>query len=285
MPLKAILLTLSVCLVWGGTFVAVKIGLNYAPLWGYAAARFLLASLALFFLLRREGQFLWGGQKHGWALLGTSALSVLQLIFFYGGLYFTGAGRASVFLNTQPFWTLLTAYWILKEPLSLSKALGVLAAFAGVAAIFSDRLSAADPRAFWGDLLILASALVWSWEVVYTKALTRHLHITPLTIAKTLLSTVVFTVTALILEPLSAWKFSWPLGISLLYLSLGSTAFGWLLWTYLLKKYPAGSVSSYLFVVPLSGVFLGWLLLQEPVSWGLGVGAVLIGAGIYLANR
>ena len=284
MPLSAVLLTLSVCIVWGGTFVAVKVGLKFAPLWGFAAARFLLATASLWVLLRREGLPFWD-RKHGWPLLGIAALSVLQLYLFYGGMYFTGAGRASVFLNTQPFWTLLTAYFILKEPLTSAKALGVLAAFLGVVAIFSDRLSAADPRVFWGDLLILASALVWSWEIVYTKILTRRLHPTPLTIAKTLLSTLAFSVTALLLEPLSAWQPAWPLWASILYLALGSTAFGWLLWTFFLKNYPAGSVASYLFVVPLAGVFLGWLLLGEPLSWGLALGAVLIGVGIYLANR
>lgn len=285
MPIKAILLTLSVCLVWGGTFVAVKAGLKFSPLWGFAAARFLLATIVLGVLLRRQGQILPFDKKHGLALLGNAGLSVLQLYLFYGGLYFTGAGRASVFLNTQPFWTLITAHFLLKEPLNSAKALGVLSAFLGVVAIFSDRLSAANPQAFWGDLLILASALVWSWEVVYTKILTRRLHPTTLTVAKTLLSTLAFTLTALILEPFSGWQPAWPLWASLLYLSLASTAFGWLLWTYLLKNYPAGSVSSYLFVVPLSGVFFGWLLLQEPLSWGLGAGALLIGVGIYLANR
>jgi drug/metabolite transporter (DMT)-like permease len=285
MPLKAIFLTLSVCLVWGGTFVAVKAGLPFAPLWGFAAARFLLASAVLWLLLRREGQLLPWGKRLTWPLLGNAALSVLQLYLFYGGLYFTSAGRASVFLNTQPFWTLIIAALILKEPLNASKALGVAAAFLGVVAIFSDRLSLPHPQALWGDLLILASALVWSWEIIYTKILTRHFHPTILTIAKTLLSALAFTATALILEPFSGWQWAWPLGAGILYLAIGSTAFGWLLWTHLLKKYPAGSVSSYLFAVPLAGVFLGWLLLQEPISWGLAAGAFLIGVGIYLANR
>jgi drug/metabolite transporter (DMT)-like permease len=59
----------------------------------------------------------------------------------------------------------------------------------------------------------------------------------------------------------------------------------YLIWFWLLQRYPASGLASFSFWTPIFGVVAGWLVLGDPLTGRLGVSAFLIALGIYLVNR
>ena len=282
----AVALMLLLTLSWGVNGVAVKISnAGFNPVFG-SVLRSGLATLFVFGWCRyrhvplfvRDGT-LWPGLVAG-ALFGTE----FALIFI--GLDYTSVARSALMVNTMPFWVLIGAHFVLGERMSLTKLLGLAIAFAGVAVVFSDELSLPGPEALTGDLISLAAGALWA--------------ATTLVIKRTRLSTAraekiliyQLAVSAVIAIPLI------PLGGSELLRDLTAVAVGavlfqaayigtftYILWFWLVNRYPAAGLSSFAFLTPAFGVLMGGLLLGEPLSAKLFLALGMIAAGLIIVNR
>ena len=282
----AVALMLLLTLSWGVNGVAVKISnAGFNPVFG-SVLRSGLATLFVFGWCRyrnvplfvRDGT-LWPGLVAG-ALFGTE----FALIFI--GLDYTSVARSALMVNTMPFWVLIGAHFVLGERMSLTKLLGLAIAFAGVAVVFSDELSLPGPEALTGDLISLAAGALWA--------------ATTLVIKRTRLSTAraekiliyQLAVSAVIAIPLI------PLGGSVLLRDLTAVAVGavlfqaayigtftYILWFWLVNRYPAAGLSSFAFLTPAFGVLMGGLLLGEPLSAKLFLALGMIAAGLIIVNR
>jgi drug/metabolite transporter (DMT)-like permease len=72
---------------------------------------------------------------------------------------------------------------------------------------------------------------------------------------------------------------------SILFLSLPCTVFGFVIWFWALGRLPASRVASFVYLVPMFGVTCSRVLLKEPITMGLFIGAMILIAGMYLVNR
>ena len=198
---------------------------------------------------------------------------------------YTSVSRGSLMINTMPFWVLIGAHFLLGERVSVTKLMGVVLAFAGVVVIFSDKLGAPGPDAWIGDLLTLAAGILWGATSLVIKgsrlnnAGAEKLLLYQLTVAAAM-SLPLLAFSGPIFRDVSAV----PVG-ALLFQAFFVVAFTYLVWFWLMRRYPASGLASFVFLTPAFAVLLGGLLLDEPLTWKIGLALILIAGGLIIVNR
>mgnify|MGYP000011755782 CR=1 FL=1 len=271
--------------IWGLNQVAIKVANGGLQPVFQAGLRSLFACLLLIVWCRVRGIRL--VSDDGTLLPGLMAGAVfgLQFILLYTGLDYTSVSRAIVVLYTMPIWVAIGAHFWLDERLTPTKIVGLLAAFGGVVIVFFDRLSLPSSMALVGDVLCLAAALLWAANTLIVKG-TRLRFASP---EKTLI--IQLAVSAVMILPISPFfgpfvRDLTPLVVAAVaYQVIIVVAISYLVWIWLLKRYPAARLSSFAFLTPLSALVMAGVLLHEPVSRWLMAAMVLVGAGIVLVNR
>lgn len=286
LDVPAMTLLLLLCAIWGLGQVSIKVGhagitpLAQAGLRSAIAAACLLGWAALrgVPLFRRDGTL-------GYGLL-IGLLFAGEFVFIYLGLTLTTASRAILFVYTAPFVVALGAHYLLPgERLSAAKVVGLGCAFAGLVLAFADGLRLPSRAEVLGDALELVGAVLWGATTLVVKA--RGHQVSPqktlfyqlMGSAPVLLALAVLTGEAGITRPT-------PLVLAALaYQSVVIAFASYLLWFWLLTRYPASQMAAFSFWTPLFGLAAGAWLLGEPVTGALAAAIALVAAGIYLVNR
>jgi drug/metabolite transporter (DMT)-like permease len=283
----AILLMIALCACWGFNQVAIKLaGAGISPLL-QAGLRSLGSGLLLWAWSARRGVALF--RRDGSLGLGLliGLLFAGEFVFLYGGLVFTSASRAVLFLYTSPFVVALGAHlFVPGERLRPIQGVGLGAAFVGVVLAFADALRLPSYRELLGDGMVFIGALFWGATTVLIKA-SRLARLAP---EKTLFYQLAVSALAL---PVLAWAVGergvtapTPLVLAMLLYQIAVIAFtSYLAWFWLIARYPAGRLSSFAFLTPLFGLVAGGLVLGEPITPAVVAALILVGFGISLVNR
>ncbi len=287
-PLSGALLLGLICLLWGLNLVTIKVINQDIPPILVAAVRSAGASVLLYLYARYKGEqvFLdWADQKHGLVLGGLFGIEFLVL---YWGPSFTDASRAVIFLYTQPMFVALMAHlFIANDRLTWSKSLGLGLAFSGLVAAFGSRSETMGPLHWIGDLMEVAAGFLWAATTVYVK---KFIWNRPITHFQTLFAQLFFSVPILFA---GSWAFEGdkqvnftPLVVGIVFYQTFVIAFmTYLLWFWMVHRYPVSRLAAFTFLVPLFGVILSGPVLGESMTVLLWAGLFLVGAGIYLVNR
>jgi len=283
--LKVAMLMMLLACFWGGNAIAVKIGLRYTRPFLLAGLRFGLGALAIAgwgILNRIDLRPHRGDLPH---LLMLSLVFTAQICTFTMGVDSTLAGRASLFINTHPFFVAILAhFFISNDRLSIRKASGLILAFLGIFLVFRDRLGISDTR-IMGDSLILVSAIFLGILGVYTKRLVQRINAYKLLLWQMIFALAPFFILSLIFERSASHVISLNLILAIMYQGIVVAGFCFVTWTLLLKRHSASKISAFLFATPLFGVGLSYLILHEAITPFLIVGAILVAAGIYVVNK
>ena len=268
---------------WGSAFSVVKIGLEYSPPMLFAGLRTLLGGLAMLLVAMA-----WGGNPHlkrDWPVF--LLLAAFNVVFFIGfqtsAILYLPSGTAAVLVYLQPILVGLLAWFILGEPLSAAKVLGLVLGFSGIVAVSTGSLSGVISPV--GVVFGVGSAFFWALGTVFFKRYEARISTMWAVALPFVIGGGVLTVFGTTVESWSDVAFSDPLLASLAYVSLVGIAAAWLLWFGLIRAGEASRVAAYVFFVPLVGIVVGAIFLGERLTPSLLVGAALITAGIYLVNR
>jgi drug/metabolite transporter (DMT)-like permease len=283
----AIGLMLLFCVVWGLNQVAVKVAVSGISPLLQAGLRSAGGALLLWGWSAARGVRLFGRDGSLWAGLAAGLLFSGEFAFIYGGLVFTTASRAVVFLYTAPFVVAVGVHWLVpSERLGRGQVAGLLCAFAGILAAFAEGLAVPTGRQVLGDAMLLAGALLWG----ATTVMVRASRLGRLSANKTLFYQL--AVSALVLPLASAALgepgFTAPSALALASLAwqMAVVAFAsYLGWFWLITRYPAAKLSAFSFLTPLFGMLFGALLLDERITPLLVVAMGLVAVGIWLVNR
>jgi drug/metabolite transporter (DMT)-like permease len=283
----AMAILLACCAAWGVNQVAIKVGnTGISPVLG-AGLRSVVATALLLAWCRLRGVPLFrrdGSLGHG-LLIGL--LFSGEFVFLYWGLVFTTASHSVIFLYTAPFWVAVGAHFFLpEEPLGGSKLAGLALAFGGVWLAVFDGLAFPGRRQLLGDLMELVAGAMWAATTLVIKR-RSDLALAP---QKTLFYQL--GVSAVVLPPV-AWAFGEagvgdlrPLVLgAFLYQAVLVAFVSYLIWFWLLSRYPASHLSAFTYWTPIFGVFAGGALLGERLSPILLGAVALVAAGIFLVNR
>jgi len=265
---KALIAYLIVCVFWGSTYLAIKIGVTELPPFLFAGLRFLIGGLVLLVLARALGDPL--PRKSDWR-----TLAIVGLLLLAGGNAFVvwseqyvSSGIASIFVVTVAMWTALFDTIIPggSGELDWRVIVGLLLGFLGTLLLVGAtpaEIMAADKR---GPIALTMASASWSLGSVYAK---RHPTQASPYMGAAFQMIVGGSAVALVGTLLGEWP-SWHLsarGIgAIAYLVVFGSVLGYSAYSYALRHASATIVGTYAYVNPVIAVLLGWLLLHEPVG-------------------
>jgi drug/metabolite transporter (DMT)-like permease len=215
-----------------------------------------------------------------------------EFVCIYLGLQHTSASRLTIFLYTAPFWVaLLLPIFVKTERLALMQWMGMLLAFVAVAFALQDGLhqnTTNDSSAMWwlGDALALAAGALWGFTTVVIRSSTL-IKISPekLLFYQVAISAALLPIVSLQLG--ESWSVRWSVFAAtsiVLQTVIGAFA-SYLVWMWLLGRYPATKLSAFVFFTPVFALLFGAWWLGEAITPSL-VGALAgVAAGIVLVNK
>lgn len=277
----AAVLAISTALVWGSTWLVIKLGLRDLPPLTGAGLRFALAGAVMALVARWLGAREGGAPPARWMVLthGLCQFAGNYAIVYFGETLLP-SGLVSVLWSVFPLFVGLFAHFLLaSERLGVRQWLGLCIAFAGIVLLFATDLRAISARALAvGALVLLAPASV----ALSTALIRRHATGTSSLLLNRdamLVGAGVLLVGGLVLERDRAMSWS-PLAFaSIAYLALLGTVFTFGVQMWLLRYVPATRLSLASFLSPPFALFLGAALVDEPVG-----ATTLLGAGVVLGG-
>jgi len=282
---KALIAYLIVCVFWGSTYLAIKIGVSDLPPFLFAGLRFMVAGLILLALARALGDPL--PRKSDWR-----TLAIVGLLLLAGGNAFVvwseqyiGSGIASIFVVTVAMWTALFDAIIPggQGELNWRIVAGLLLGFLGTVLLVGAtpaQILAADKR---GPIALTLASASWALGTVYAK---RHPTQSSPYMGAAFQMIVGGGAVALVGTILGEWP-AWHLsarGIgAIAYLVVFGSILGFSAYSYALRHASATIVGTYAYVNPVIAVLLGWLLLHEPVGGRTFIAmAMILGAVLWI---
>ncbi len=274
----------AICALFGANSVAIKISLTGFGPFTVAGVRFAIAAAAIALWARATGRpFALTGRQ--WLqLMLLSVIFLVQLSLFYHGLSLTYASRGILIVNFQPFVVLLLAHFFIPgDRITKKKIAGLTLGFSGVLLVLLDSSGLAAGLKT-GDLVVLSATLLWGVNTVYVKRIIGTFRAFQVVLYPMVFSAPLFLLAGALWDPVPVGHIDLAVGMSLFYQSLVTAAFGFVIWSYFLKVYGAVTTQSFTFVMPISGVLLGGLILGEPLTGNILLSLALIGSGIAVVN-
>ncbi len=271
--------------IWGASFLFIKIGVSEMGPMTFAASRVFIGSCILILVTRVRGQRL----PKEWTLWRRYAfMGVFNALIPFGaiawGTQFIPSGLSAILNATQPLFTLVLAVLVGDERVSLRRILGLLLGFAGIMVLTLPALAGGASGSFLGQLAVIVGALSYAAASVFAR---KHLKgQPPITTTIGQLSTgFLFLLPFSLLE--RPWGFSpsaKALGALLTLASLG-TAFAYLLYYELIHRAGATATSLVTYISPVFGIFWGWAILSERLSWNAFAALVFILASVLFVKQ
>lgn len=275
-----------ICLIWGSTWLVIRIGLNSLTPIISAGIRFLLASLIIFAVIKIKKIKL---QTDPLSLKLYVFLGFFAFTFPYGLVYwaeqYIPSGLTSILFAIMPFSIILFTHLMIKNNvITPNQIIGVVIGFVGVVIIFSDSLRIEFSLYFFGMLAALFSALIQAFVAVVIKKYGKDLHPLSMNFLPLLMGGLIMIPAGLIFEDKSNWKFDFIAISSIIYLALFGTVVTFTIYYWLIKKMNIVILSLNAFITPVVAVILGWIVLNEKLSLQVLIGSLLVFIGILFAN-
>jgi len=277
----------AVCILWGITYLGIRLALDAFGPFYLMAIRFLLSGGILLIGARLLGAHIPRGRN----LWLTSALGIVTIGMGTGTLVvveqWMPTGLAALFISMQPFW-MVTVDWVLpRGHRPQAKTLrGLLIGLAGVAVLVAPAVlhEGWHGGIFLGFLLLQLGVIGWVVGALLQKRLHTEAHPVVIGAVQQLATGFFFLFPAMAWEPVPHAIGPRAIG-GLLYLVLFGSILGYSAFSYALHKLPPAIVSIYTFVNPMVAVFLGWLLFREHFGHRELTAMSLIFVGVALVRR
>ncbi len=283
------LLGLTVVVLWGLNFLAIRIGLDHFPPFFFAALRFAVIAVPVLVFIPRPAV------RTRWLLLYGTGFGILQFAFLFTAMRVgMPTGLASLVLQSSAPFTVVLGAVLLCERLRPVQVAGLAVAVLGMVVIGADRLANAT---LLPVLLTLAGGLGWAFGNIGARQagadspgfdplhLTLWMSVVPVLPLLALSMAVEGPDTGF--RALGAAVTSsdgLPALAALAYIAVLATVCGSGLWTYLMSRYPAGTVAPLSLLVPVVGIAAAWAVFGEEPSAAALIGGVIVIAGAFAAT-
>lgn len=285
---KLTLAILTVAIVWGTTFLSIRVAVETIPAWFVAGIRQFLASFIMLMILLYRRQFQWIGWKN---LAYQLVFSSLMLIIANGLTTVAEetltSSLTSLISASSPIIVFLGSVALGLQKFTFKALIGVLMCFGGITFIFWDGIhDLANPEYRLGIFLLFCGILGWASGTIFTK----KMNIQSKNISLNLFYQFAF---AGIIQLIFAFLFTenynfenWSVkSISaMLYLSMFGSVAAFFAYHYALTKVSPVQVSILAYINTIISIFLSWLILDEKISAKFIIAALLIILGVFVIN-
>ncbi|MEE9464787.1 MAG: EamA family transporter [Candidatus Neomarinimicrobiota bacterium] len=283
---RIMLVFTGMCLIWGSTFVALKMGLEGTPPLLGVALRHLLASLILFGIIRWKGYSI-PTDSLAWKQYLTLGLLNFSLSYSltYSGAQFIYSNITALLWASIPMTTALVAHFALPaERLRPMKALGIMVGFGGVVLIFYGYGFGQSRNLLLGMSLVMGAVLAGTWPGIYLKRTGARSNPIVLNGVATGIGGLATLVISLLVEAPGQMVWS-PANLAVLaYLAVFGTVLAWVSYYYLLERIKVVTLSFVGFIAPVIAIFMGVLVLGEHLPSTVYLGAALVLSGIFITD-
>ena len=285
------LLFLIMSLIWGATWIATKAGIAAVPPFFFGAARYVLVSAVLVFVVRDLRAVFRGRALR---LIVTGMLVVVATYaFIYWGMQYVASGVSGVVnMSMNPVCLFGLAILLGQERPTWRHALALVLGIGGLVLLFSGKATiAGDTMELWGAAALVAGSLAYCLGSVLSRPLLDRITPLQLTAAQGLVGAVGLSVLSLIAEPVSGATFAALVEpapfAGVLFLVICGTFIAYIIFLRLMRDWGAARAGLYSFVSPVVALILGAIVYGEPLTWREIVGAaiMLLAAWIAIARK
>ena len=285
MTSRVFILYALLCIIWGTTWLALKISLNYIPPIFGLGLRFTISSIILWPILLRKKPKINRSSTAIKVYLSFSLLSfVAAYSLTYWGAQFIYSSLASIIWALLPIFVSIIAHFMLpSEPLTLRRFGGGLFGLAGVAFILSSNGGQKEVQMI-GVLAIFLAVVLASGPNVYLKKhykIVNPLHVN--VISQTIAAIVLIPLSFLLEKPMATIWNSTSI-ITLVYLAIFGTVISWTIYFWLYNHISVNQISTLGLLPPVFASIIGWIFLGETYGYELFIGGALVLLGVYLIH-
>ena len=281
------LCALLTIIIWGTTFISIKILLvDFQPV-EILFFRFVMGLLALLIIYPHRLKTTTKRQELTFALAGLRGICLYYLLENIA-LTYTMASNVGVIISVAPFFTAIMSHLFLKEEgkLRANFFIGFVVAMIGIFLIsFNGSKLELNPV---GDLLALLAAFVWACYSILTKKISSYGYHTILTTRRVFFYGILFMIPTLFMFDfhLELSRFTNPVYLfNIIFLGLGASALCFVSWNLAVKVLGAVKTSIYIYMVPVITVVTSTLILHEQITALSIIGTLLTLAGLFLSER
>ncbi len=289
------LLFAVMCLVWGLTWLPMKVGAAHVPPVFLAAVRFCLAGGLM---LLWSGRTMLAVPRAAWLrLLGTAFLlnTCNYTLLFWGAAHAATGLAAIVNFGTIPIYTLIASRLIEGQRIAPRQIAAIAIGTVGLGFLFATRalggLAAGrgDRLELLGLAAVAAGTLFYCCGAVLSRRIAGAMPTLTMAGWQTLIGGLGLAAVSLTLEPVGAVEFKaltqWPVWPSVLFLVVGGSLMGFTIYMRLVRDWGAFQAGLYAFISPAIAVAVGVFVLGEPFGWPEALGAVLMFGAAAVALR
>ena len=277
-----------VCLVWGTTYLAIRVAVETIPPLLLTSIRFVIAGIVMLVIARLRGQRIPTRRSTlanlafvGFLMVGVGNLAVVW------AEQWVPSGLAALFVATAPFWmALMEMFRTGGERLDKRGALGMFIGFVGVALLVTPKGAGGsyDMHFVLGALAIQFGSMAWQLGSVRGKYYLKDVPLLASASLQMLFGGIIVGIVGLLLGEPARLSFTPRTFWALAYLTIFGSIIAYSAYVYALAHMRTTQSSLYAYVNPVVAVILGWLILGEQLNWLSIVAMVVILGGVALVQ-
>jgi drug/metabolite transporter (DMT)-like permease len=277
-----------VCVVWGTTYLGIAIALETIPPLLLTGSRFVVAGLVMLLIAKLRGEQIPRDRRTlaNLALIGFLLVGVGNLAVVWAELY-VPSGIAALLVATAPFWmAIIEMFRRAGERVSLQAGIGMAIGFLGVALLVTPRGSGGKLSTGFllGALAIQIGGICWQLGSAHGKYNLKHVPLLSSSALQMLFGGAMVTIAGFAIGEAPRFVLTARTFGALLYLTVFGSIIAYSAYVFALAHMRTTHTSLYAYVNPVVAVFLGWLILNEPLTWVSVLAMVVILAGVALVQ-
>lgn len=278
----------AICIIWGTTYLALRVAVTHFPPFLFVAIRQVAAGVILVggLMMLTKVKF------PGWRYVYHQSIAGFFLITLGNGLVAWAemhipSGIAAVICSLMPVMVIITNIMINREERpNIPIVVGIVLGFVGISMIFGEELNQLNNRDYLvGMILIFLAVIAWAGGSVWVKKHNQKTNVFLNAGLQMFFGGIWSFILSFIFDDLSVVHWSPEAIYSLLYLIVFGSVIAYSCYSYALRKLPMTIVSLYAYINPIVAVILGWLILDEKLNATMGIAILMTVAGIYIVNR
>lgn len=283
----SVFLALTVAILWGVSFVATKIVVDFIPPTSAAFMRFVIAFVILMFVsvIRRNSKPIKGRDRFHIMMMGLTGVTLYFLAENYG-LKFTSAANGSLIVSTVPIFTVIFNAVFLREKFPPITIIGIVLSFIGIYVLLFG--FSFDMNINWrGDAVMFFAVLSWLGYTYYAKKAGNKYNAMQITTELTFWGAIFFipfVIYDIFRDPMFITAFTVKSVLALLYLGIICSALAYVMWNKALQNEDSHLVNSFIYLIPLFSIITESLYMREMPPLRVFIAALTIIAGLFITH-